>query len=358
MKKIDSIQVLRAIASIMVLIRHSQSQLSGYEVKYGLEPSFLNSIDPRQLGASGVDIFFVVSGLVMALVTYSKNRGPAEILPFLRKRVTRIFPLYWLWTGILITLLLLLPSAFSSRSFALRDIFFSLLLIPYTPTQGNTAPLMGLAWTLWYEMYFYFLVAIGFLIPKKVYPWILGGFFFLCTVTLPDTTDSTWQIITNPILWEFFSGFILGIIFLQGVMLSRKLCVTAIALSVCLFILSNACSLPFVRWISWGLPSFLLVAGLLFYDKTKNGVTYPAWLIALGDSSYSLYLSHLLVLAVIGKILVIVGIARIVSSDVFIFLCVVGCIFTNEIIFRFTERPLLRLLHLSKSLERSAAREL
>ena len=110
MNKIASIQVLRAIASIMVLIRHSQSQLSGYEIKYGLEPSFLNSIDPRQLGAAGVDIFFVISGLVMALVTYTPRRGFAEILPFLRKRVVRIIPPYWLWTGILIALLLLLPS--------------------------------------------------------------------------------------------------------------------------------------------------------------------------------------------------------------------------------------------------------
>lgn len=344
MGKIASIQVLRALASVMVLIRHSQSQLSGYEVKYGLEPSLLNTIDPRQLGASGVDIFFVISGLVMALVTYDIKRSSAEILPFLRKRVTRIFPPYWLWTGILIALLLLLPSAFSSRSFSLRDACYSLFLFPYTPTHGNTAPLMGLAWTLWYEMYFYVLVAAGLIVPGKIFPWVLGGFFFLCTVVLPTPTGPVCEVITNPILWEFFSGFVLGTIFSQGMTLSRALCITMIGLSVTLFLLSNVSALPFIRWISWGVPSVLLVAGLLFYDRVKRHLTYPAWLVALGNSSYSLYLSHLLVLAVIGKLLVIGGIARVVSSDVFILLCVIGCILTNEIIYRLTEKPLLRLL--------------
>lgn len=351
MNKIASIQVLRAIASIMVLIRHSQSQLSGYEIKYGLEPSFLNSIDPRQLGASGVDIFFVISGLVMALVTYSPRRGFAEVLLFLRKRVIRIFPPYWLWTGVLIALLLLLPSAFSSRSFALRDACFSLFLIPYTPTSGNTAPLMGLAWTLWYEMYFYLLVAAGLLVPEKIYPWVLGGFIFLCTVMLPSPSGPVCEVITNPILWEFFSGFVLGIIFSQGVTLSRTLCVIMIGLSVTLFILSNITALPFVRWLSWGAPSVLLVAGLLFFERAKENLIYPAWLVALGDSSYSLYLSHLLVLAIIGKLFVVGGIDKVVPSDIFIFLCVIGCISVNEIVFRFTERPLLRLLRHQKRLK-------
>ena len=355
MNKIASIQVLRAIASIMVLIRHSQSQLSGYEIKYGLEPSFLNSIDPRQLGAAGVDIFFVISGLVMALVTYTPRRGFAEILPFLRKRVVRIIPPYWLWTGILIALLLLLPSAFTSRSFSLRDAFFSLLLIPYTPTPGNTAPLMGLAWTLWYEMYFYLLVAAGLLVPEKIYPWALGGFIFLCTVVLPSPAGPVCELVTNPILWEFFSGFVIGVIFSQGAILSRTPCVIMIGLSVILFILSNVCALPFVRWLSWGVPSVLFVAGLLFFDRASKNLNFPAWLVALGDSSYSLYLSHLLVLAVIGKLFVIIGIDKVVPSDIFIFLCVIGCIAVNEIVFRVTERPLLRLLRNQKSSERTTA---
>ena len=168
--KILSIQCLRAIAAALVALFHAQNQAAIYCAKYDLESALLNVVPTvRIFGASGVDIFFVISGFVMAYVT-RRHRGTFDYAPiFLKKRVIRIIPIYWIWTSLFVIILLFAPHLFRNSVFELRGTIFSYLMLPYTPEGSYNAPVLPVGWTLWFEMYFYVLVACGLILKERTF---------------------------------------------------------------------------------------------------------------------------------------------------------------------------------------------
>src|SRR5665213_2393583 len=77
MKPLSSIQYLRAGAALAVVAYHALQWLGG-----GFD-----------VGRAGVDVFFVISGLIMWTVTAGREVSPGA---FLWRRFTRVAPLYWL----------------------------------------------------------------------------------------------------------------------------------------------------------------------------------------------------------------------------------------------------------------------
>jgi exopolysaccharide production protein ExoZ len=73
-----SIQILRAVAALAVVVFHAGQRIAV----------------PFSVGQAGVDIFFVISGFVMWIVT-DNGKTPTE---FIRARIFRIAPLYWIAT--------------------------------------------------------------------------------------------------------------------------------------------------------------------------------------------------------------------------------------------------------------------
>lgn len=87
-------------------------------------PSIVNATPNLSIvGASGVDLFFVISGFIMAYITCAQ-RGPHAILPFLKRRLVRIVPLYWFFTLIMAGLLLFFPNLFRPHILTAEDIAF------------------------------------------------------------------------------------------------------------------------------------------------------------------------------------------------------------------------------------------
>src|SRR3569623_1364627 len=76
-QKLRSIQVLRAVAACAVVVLHAVHDIDA-------------PIDRTGFGAAGVDLFFVISGFIIANV--AQGRGDGEIL---RDRLWRIYPLWW-----------------------------------------------------------------------------------------------------------------------------------------------------------------------------------------------------------------------------------------------------------------------
>src|ERR1700733_8304140 len=130
-----SIQILRAVAALSVMITH---------LWWGLfTPDFF-------LGAVGVDLFFVISGFIMVYVSEPLFGQKSSPTTFFVRRVVRIVPLYWM-----ITVAILI----GGHSLGLRpnttwlNIVGSFMFIPTTHADGTTEPVLLVGWTLNYEMF-------------------------------------------------------------------------------------------------------------------------------------------------------------------------------------------------------------
>ena len=98
MGKIEIVQGLRALAVLLVVWTHSIVAAA-----YHSDPKQATFFHLKSFGACGLDIFFVISGFIVSLVA---SRAVAQNQPsartFLSRRFTRIFPLYWILTGVVI----------------------------------------------------------------------------------------------------------------------------------------------------------------------------------------------------------------------------------------------------------------
>ena len=133
------IQGLRAIAALSVSVVHFNTLWLILQGR-GSEPMILYPL------ASGVDIFFVISGFIMV---YSTERlfGQAHApLVFLAKRLARIVPLYWLTMSIAILV--------QQTPIDPITLIKSYLFMPFATPDGEMHPIYGIGWTLEFEIFF------------------------------------------------------------------------------------------------------------------------------------------------------------------------------------------------------------
>jgi peptidoglycan/LPS O-acetylase OafA/YrhL len=127
---IKSIQLLRATAALAVVYTH-------YSV-YAF-PQF-------HTGGFGVDIFFIISGFIIAFIVSNNTRN------FLKKRLIRVVPMYILATMMTIGTALVFPQWFNNIKITVPAVVKSILFIPYK--IGDSGPILSLGWTLNNEIFF------------------------------------------------------------------------------------------------------------------------------------------------------------------------------------------------------------
>lgn len=338
--RVDSIQALRAIAAIAVVFCHAQGHLAGFKIKYGIDDAWLNLIDPVRFGQCGVDIFFVISGFIMALVTNGMHKRQGSIGDFVQKRLVRIFPPYWIWTSVFIFLIFFFPNLFSARTFEPIESILSLFLIPYSPSGYNTSPVLAVGWTLSYEIYFYVLVSIGLFFSRKKFVVGLGIFFLITTAIFPQNHGPISNLTSNTILFEFYSGVLLFELYKSGTRLPVILLICLSILAMIAFYHFAENGLSHLRFIYWGIPALAIVLSFIFLEKETDR-RVPKILVFLGDTSYTLYLSHLVTLPGIGKVFVLTGLHKILAPDVQIILYTAACIVLGCVLYVTTEKPVL-----------------
>lgn len=139
-KVIFSIQSLRALAALAVVVVHAAD---GAAANSGNR----HFGEVASIGAAGVDVFFVISGFIMYVTACSRPITPQR---FLLDRFSRIVPLYWVATFLLMAVLVVGKAPIPD----IRYLLASLALVPVDPL-----PYLGVGWTLVYEMFFYALLA-------------------------------------------------------------------------------------------------------------------------------------------------------------------------------------------------------
>jgi exopolysaccharide production protein ExoZ len=282
--RIESIQFLRFVAATIVVLYHSTVELGPHMA--GDNQSAL--LRYTRIGAVGVHLFFVISGVIMVFTTYKGGRQMLSPGAFLLRRLIRIFPIYWLYCALYLVI--------SSGPIDFGANLSALLLIP-----PFSAMIIGPGWTLSYELYFYFAFAIALSLRKLKLVLTSVALCFFASIGLrvlffhPNNL-SPLDVATNPLLIEFILGTWIGAMLVANRRLPCLLADAMTAVGICglaLWLIFDLGSLPSL--ITWGIPSALIVGGMAFREQ-RIGSFGLRRLSALGDSSYSLYLIHMLLL--------------------------------------------------------------
>ncbi|MFM9937197.1 MAG: acyltransferase family protein [Novosphingobium sp.] len=289
------IQYARALAAMMGVVFHLRPQF----VRMGFEPPMWSGL------AAGVDIFFVISGLIMWVTTCDRATSP---LTFLARRLARIVPLYWMATSVSVILMLLVPDVLQTARFDLAHVIASYAFLAWqNPGTGTYEPVIIPGWTLNYELFFYFVFSVLLLADRSrrllLAAAIFGGLAWLGSVS--GTARNGQQVFyTAPLMLEFVFGMVLGELyvrtsFVQG--MGRRHGALAVVSGLALLLIGPALAPGLPRFVLFGLPALAVVAGALALD-TVGAVRDNRLLLLLGNASYSLYLTHSFVLSALSQI--------------------------------------------------------
>ncbi len=341
MKKIQNIQALRGIAVFMVILYHFVT----IEEKYGndniISPSFFS------LGIYGVDLFFIISGFIMVWVTQTSFQNINKIKRFLYHRATRIYPTYWFFTTIILIVFLIKPSMINNAHGNKADIIESFLLIPY-----KNALLLNVAWTLVYEMFFYFIFTIILFFKKEfllyIAPSIVLGLVLLNIVVPNYTVDNIYiSFVYSPYFIEFFIGVIIGLTFIYQDFKKYKYVMFGFISLLFIISIFNG-DMNGYRLDVWNILMISIPLALFFYlmvlAEIKYKIILPTIVQYIGNASYSIYLSHISVLSVLGLIWRKMYLND--FSNILMFVIMIPLtIISGYIFYKIIEKPVLKISH-------------
>src|SRR5580700_9916462 len=215
MRKLDSLQVGRAAAVLSVLAFH----ITGLSVEYQ-HGCFYSPW--TQVLRAGVDVFFVISGVVMVVTTYRRLEQPGTGKRFLIHRISRIYPPYLFLTALLTVYWIARPNATINSHSGGVDLLSSYTLWP----SVKGLPLVQVGWSLSYEMMFYLIFfCIIIYVTKAWFPralllWslaIVAG----CAAIVSDSSGTLVRVfprtafLFSPYVLEFVAGCVIGLAFLK-----------------------------------------------------------------------------------------------------------------------------------------------
>ncbi|MEE4454462.1 acyltransferase [Novosphingobium resinovorum] len=278
-----NIQTLRAIAALLVVVVH----LEGFGAAWGLDDRLFAPF------AAGVDLFFVISGFIMVHTTAGGKTSPGL---FLLNRAIRIVPLYWMLTLLVFAVALAMPGLLGTTQADGDALARSLAFIPYERVDGTMRPLLFVGWSLNLEMGFYVLFALTLVVPRAgMRVGLAVGLLSMAVVSghlLRAHIAPELRFLSQPMVLDFAGGMLIGWLYPH---LSTSRTAAKVA---------AACSIPalvmlvlMARWPlegGWPVslpPACALVIAALVAEKGGLAITWRP-VLAIGDASYALYLTH------------------------------------------------------------------
>ena len=292
MRTYTGIQAMRGIAALSVVCGHAVTMRMNMGIPW---PVALNSLGLLQ---SGVDVFFVISGFIISNTgaEIGKSRGRLGAFEFSLKRAGRIYPAYWL---VLIAAIIssywidVFPGTPAATVHVGYDNIFALSF-----ANWFVAP----AWSICFELYFYaFVAAVILVAPKYVMELLLAA---VCLLAINDLAGTPFSpIYSHPLTLEFGLGVGIACLVKLGFHPSwpRLTIVSALLLFAGgAYLVSGGRQFAgYERVLTYGFGSALLIYAVVAGEL--NGATFPRWLQYLGAVSYSLYISHHLLLTWLAK---------------------------------------------------------
>ncbi|RWD73153.1 MAG: acyltransferase [Mesorhizobium sp.] len=313
-------QYLRGLAACAVVCFHIREQFGG----------------PFDVGAAGVDVFFVISGFIMWVTTAGRPTNPWR---FMGRRITRIVPLYWIVTLLTAMGILMKPQFFYDHFFSVANFVGSLFFLPILQ-EDALHPIVVQGWTLCYEMMFYLVFTLVLLLGERWRFGILVG-ALAAIVALHFVLPAGYaRAFTDPVVIEFAAGVVVGRLWLQGARLPLGAGLAMSGAGILLLTAGQWFDAHLPRALLWGLPAALIVAGAVFAERARpfKPDALPTF---LGDASYSIYLWHIVVGVLATGVVLRIGIPAALQPVTII----VATLALSAMLYLIVEKPLIALLH-------------
>jgi hypothetical protein len=308
MKKLYTIQMLRGIASFLVIGSHLRWLLDR-NIPY---QAFIHRLYNNHL--LEVCLFFVISGFIISISTKEVIYSVKTAKNFLFSRFIKIIPAYYFCT--LVYGFLYFKTALIKNPVYLTALIKSLLFVTFPTTihafLDEGAPILPPGWTLNYEIYFYIVFAISLLFGrhrlKVLLIWFLATLILLPYLSTGEVSLNSlhkynfsvyyFNLVSNPIIYHFLTGIFIGRLYLSSFIIKRQTAKMLFILSGIIFAAFYIIN-PFTEYGSLInlFPTTFLVFSAVMLEKT--GVVFvPKLLVTLGNISYSLYIVHFIYLEI------------------------------------------------------------
>jgi|SRR5947209_2732025 len=334
--RLIGVEAGRGIAAIFVVLLHAGAIVGGAK-SFGRTP-----FGPLfSFGHAGVDFFFVLSGFVILFAHLKDVNRPARIGVYFSRRLTRIFPPYWVACSIMLAVFFFSPSH-TGRETALSVVLRSYLLIPQPD-----GPLLTVAWSLQNEMLFYLFFAL-LILNRRIgliafAVWAAGIAGFVIAGISPKSYDTAFTVFTVLNL-DFFMGMFAAYLLSTRSVTRWPILLTAGALTYTLTAAAEVAG--FLRGpatptrLLYGLGSMLLIIGIA--EGERSGRIRVAKVMAvLGSASYSIYLVHVPALLLIDQAVRALGLPRLLPAEAAYLLYVAAAVSIAVLFSRYIEFPLL-----------------
>jgi peptidoglycan/LPS O-acetylase OafA/YrhL len=341
--KLLTLQAARAVAANLVVLSH----LAVVDKKY-----LSDALPPwASYGIAGVDLFFVLSGFVMVAIAGRSITAPL----FLWRRAIRIYPTYWIVSGVVLAVSLLSPELVNASVKGPISIWRSFLLIPQ-----NTLPLLAVGWTLIHEVYFYLVFALILFLRISVAAALVAWASVLLAAAhaLPAelvAASPFLRVLLSPLTAEFMMGAAIGELYRRNIarfapasgLMGLAAIVVAIGWLAPSMALASSADLDTWRVAVFGVPCALIIYGLAGWELRATPEPAPL-LVALGDASYATYLVHVLVVSALGRAIALALPHGAVASVLLLSVGLAAANLAGATIFMRFERPLLLWLKSGK----------
>ena len=335
-----NVQALRGLACLLVVVYHT----AAIESLFGLAFQPLRST--RWFGYAGVDLFFVLSGFIIASTNGSNLGRSDQLAKYLFRRLWRIYPPFWvafaltniLWACIALSLL---------QTCTPREVLESIALFPQDPIPR----LMPVAWSLSYELMFYLAFALLFVLPRRIAVAVLAFWGVAVVSALAFDFKPVNRFAALPLsgyVLEFLGGVLIAWCpFRIGGKAAVGLTLAGLAWAAVTILAGDhphpdhlAVLIP--RRVLVYAPAFILLVFALTAWERNGGRIGWSWLETLGDASYSIYLIHASALAALFYLTMLVNWSHSRSWHViWIAVMIASSLGAGLLMHRFVEKPLI-----------------
>lgn len=292
-ERFDSLDGLRGVCALSVVLFHAA-----------------DLFHPGPVMAHGflaVDMFFLLSGFVVAHSYETRLRRGLALKAFLAARARRLVPVYWLGAAFnLAVFLWMASSGYYPRDFTPQIVWLlipavTVLMLPAfgAPGDGYSPAMLNVTWSLLVEWIVNTLYAAGLFRLRTRWLLLMAAVCWAAMAVLGYSTGRGWcvgisryDVFTYGLLRgipAFFAGVAIVRLHAAGRLARLPVLSTPVLLALWLVI---AVMPTFAATPTYDAAVAILACPLLLALLLRSDRGAPSWCRALGALSYPLYVSH------------------------------------------------------------------